>query len=149
MNIATPLTIAAFGLVTMQSVGRRWQETTKSPWSRPADAKVVGRGTRRRTHKSAAREVRGFRTRTATYYDSELWHKRMENERIHLARRVLTMCASGQQVSTFEILQLRNWAIRPEHSMLSLREIAQAILDQANGTDCAPRKQDQSDPSEQ
>ena len=73
----------------------------------------------------------------------------MEAERIDLARRVLTMLANGQRVPTFEILQLRNWAIRPEHSMLSLREIAQAILDQANETDCARRNQDESDPPEQ
>jgi hypothetical protein len=69
----------------------------------------------------------------------------VETERVDLARRVLAAIANGQQVSTFEALQLRNWAIRPEHSMLSLREIALAILNQANESG----KQDHSDAPEQ
>jgi len=52
----------------------------------------------------------------------------MEAERVDLARRVIATLASGQPVPVLEALQLRNWALRPEDSLLSLKEIARRIL---------------------
>ena len=46
-----------------------------------------------------------------------------------LARRVLETLARGGLVSTEDALQLRNWAVRPEDSALSLAEIARRILE--------------------
>jgi hypothetical protein len=46
------------------------------------------------------------------------------------ARRVLETLAQGHPVSTHDALQLRNWAVRPEDSVLTLEEIAHRILDQ-------------------
>ena len=51
--------------------------------------------------------------------------------RVELARRVLETLAEGHRVSTLDAFQLRNWALRPEDSMLTLKEIAISIL--ANG----------------
>jgi hypothetical protein len=45
-----------------------------------------------------------------------------------LAQRVLQMLASGNPVSEYDALQLRNWAVRPEDAMLTLKEIALRIL---------------------
>ena len=47
-----------------------------------------------------------------------------------LARRVLETLAQGHPVSTHDALQLRNWAVRPEDSVLTLEEIAHCILEQ-------------------
>ena len=47
-----------------------------------------------------------------------------------LARRILESLAQGHPVSTHDALQLRNWAVRPEDSVLTLEEIAHSILDQ-------------------
>ena len=47
-----------------------------------------------------------------------------------LARRVLENLAQGHLVPTHDALQLRNWAVRPEDSVLTLEEIAHRILDQ-------------------
>jgi hypothetical protein len=52
----------------------------------------------------------------------------MEAERVDLARRVIATLANGQPVPVLEALQLRNWALRPEDSLLSLKEIARRIL---------------------
>lgn len=59
----------------------------------------------------------------------------MEAERVDLARRVVATLASGQRVPVLEAVQLRNWALRPEDSLLSLKdsllslkEIARRIL---------------------
>ena len=50
--------------------------------------------------------------------------------RAELARRVLKDLAQGHLVSTHDALQLRNWAVHPEDSVLTLEEIAHRILDQ-------------------
>jgi len=50
--------------------------------------------------------------------------------RAELARRVLKNLAQGGVVSTNDALQLRNWAVRPEESVLTLDEIAHRILGQ-------------------
>src|ERR1700693_589 len=47
-----------------------------------------------------------------------------------LARHVLEMLAHGHPVPIHEAFQLRNWADRLEHVMLSLEEIAHRILNQ-------------------
>ena len=53
--------------------------------------------------------------------------------RAELARRVLKNLAQGGLVPTNDALQLRNWAVRPEDSVLTLDEIAHRILDQDKG----------------
>jgi hypothetical protein len=50
--------------------------------------------------------------------------------RAELARRVLKNLAQGCLVSTNDALQLRNWAVSPEDSVLTLDDIAHRILDQ-------------------
>jgi|ERR1017187_7633251 hypothetical protein len=50
------------------------------------------------------------------------------SSRAELARRVLENLAQGDSVSTQDALQLRNWAVRPEDSVLTLDEIAHRIL---------------------
>ena len=45
-----------------------------------------------------------------------------------LARRVLDNLAQRHLVSTRDAMQLRNWAVRPEDSVLTLEEIADRIL---------------------
>ena len=57
----------------------------------------------------------------------------MESARAELARRILKMLTHGEPVPTHDALQLRNWAVRPEDTMLSLEEIARHILN-PNGT---------------
>jgi DNA-binding response OmpR family regulator len=52
------------------------------------------------------------------------------SSRAELARRVLEHLAQGDLVSAHDAFQLRNWAVRPEDSMLTLEEIGQRILDQ-------------------
>jgi hypothetical protein len=42
---------------------------------------------------------------------------------------ILETLAHGDSVSFAEAIQLRNWAVRPEDSILPLAEIARAILD--------------------
>ena len=66
-----------------------------------------------------------------------------------LARRVLESLAQGHLVSARDAMQLRNWAVRPEDSVLTLEEIAHRILEQdeeqkatAGGMDDAPRAGD-------
>jgi hypothetical protein len=54
--------------------------------------------------------------------------------RVELARRVLETLAHGHRVSTFDAFQLRNWALRPEDSMLTLAEIAISILAYGEGS---------------
>jgi|HubBroStandDraft_6_1064221.scaffolds.fasta_scaffold1496752_1 hypothetical protein len=49
--------------------------------------------------------------------------------RAELARRVLENLAQGCLVPTQDAFQLRNWAVRPEDSVLKLEEIARRILD--------------------
>lgn len=51
------------------------------------------------------------------------------SSRAELARRVLENLAQGDLVPTRDALQLRNWAVRPEDSLLTLDEIAHRILD--------------------
>ena len=53
--------------------------------------------------------------------------------RVELARRVLETLVLGDRVSTSDALQLRNWALRPEDSMLTLEEIAIRILNDDKG----------------
>jgi hypothetical protein len=53
--------------------------------------------------------------------------------RVELARRVLETLVRGERVSTSDALQLRNWALRPEDSMLTLQEIAIRILNDEKG----------------
>jgi len=53
--------------------------------------------------------------------------------RVELARRVLETLVRGDRVSTSDALQLRNWALRPEDSMLTLQEIAIRILNDEKG----------------
>ena len=53
----------------------------------------------------------------------------MDSVRIQLANRVLETLARGESVSFDDAIQLRNWAVRPEDSLLPLAEIAHAILD--------------------
>ena len=53
----------------------------------------------------------------------------MDSARIQIARRALETLAQGDSVSFDEAIQLRNWAVRPEDSLLPLAEIARAILD--------------------
>lgn len=53
--------------------------------------------------------------------------------RVELARRVLETLVLGDRVSTLDAFQLRNWALRPEDSMLTLTEIAISILDHDRG----------------
>jgi hypothetical protein len=45
-----------------------------------------------------------------------------------LARRVMQIFALGESVSTLDALQLRNWALTPQGTMLPLEEIALRIL---------------------
>ena len=56
----------------------------------------------------------------------------MDSVRAKLARRVLETLAQGYTVSFDDAIRLRNWAIRPEDSLLSLVEIALGILDEEN-----------------
>jgi len=53
---------------------------------------------------------------------------------VELARRVLETLAQGSHVSTFDALQLRNCALRPEDSMVPLAEIAISILAHGEGS---------------
>jgi hypothetical protein len=53
----------------------------------------------------------------------------MDSARIKLARRVLETLTLGDSVSFNDAIQLRNWAVRREDSLLPLVEIAHAILD--------------------
>src|ERR1035438_8233584 len=46
-----------------------------------------------------------------------------------LARRVLETLAQGHPVSTHDALQLRNWAVRPEDSVLTLEEIEYGVTE--------------------
>jgi hypothetical protein len=48
--------------------------------------------------------------------------------RVELAGRVLEALAHGDHISALDAFQLRNWALRPEDSMLTLAEIAISIL---------------------
>jgi hypothetical protein len=69
------------------------------------------------------------------YVTYDLWgigSLRMDSAsaRAELARRVLNILAKGDRVSFHDAVQLRNWAIRPEESILSLAEIAHRILEQ-------------------
>ena len=48
--------------------------------------------------------------------------------RTELARAVLQMLSAGQSVPTHLAVQLRNWAVCPEDSVLPLEEIAWHIL---------------------
>jgi hypothetical protein len=52
------------------------------------------------------------------------------SQRVELARRVLETLLQGDHVSTPDAMQLRNWALRPEDSVLTLEEIAIRILAQ-------------------
>ena len=54
----------------------------------------------------------------------------MDSARAELARRILVMLTKGDPVPFRDAIQLRNWAVSPEDAMLSLAEIALAILDQ-------------------
>jgi hypothetical protein len=54
----------------------------------------------------------------------------MDSARAELARQILDTLAKGDPVSMQDAFQLRNWAVSPEDAMLSLAEIAVAILDQ-------------------
>jgi hypothetical protein len=56
------------------------------------------------------------------------------SSRAELARRILENLAKGDFVSTHDALQLRNWAVRPEDSLLALEEIAHRILDKDEGS---------------
>jgi hypothetical protein len=53
--------------------------------------------------------------------------------RVELAGRVLAALAHGYRVPTLDAFQLRNWAIRPEDSVLPLAEIAIRILEHEEG----------------
>ena len=46
-------------------------------------------------------------------------------------RRVLGILKQGHLVSTSDATQLRKWAVRPEDTTLTLKEIAHGILDQS------------------
>jgi hypothetical protein len=48
--------------------------------------------------------------------------------RTELARLVLQTLALGESVSTYDALQLRNWAVTAEDAMLPLEQIALHIL---------------------
>jgi hypothetical protein len=54
----------------------------------------------------------------------------LPSARAKLARALLGNIAQGRPVSMDDAIQLRNWAVRPEDSLLSLEEIVQRILDQ-------------------
>ena len=54
--------------------------------------------------------------------------------RVELARRVLAALVLGDHVPTLDAFQLRNWALRPEDSMLPLVEIAISILEHEEGS---------------
>ena len=54
--------------------------------------------------------------------------------RVELARRVLAALAQGYPVPTLDAFQLRNWALRPEDSVLPLGEIAIRILENEEAT---------------
>jgi hypothetical protein len=54
----------------------------------------------------------------------------MGSVRAELARHILQLLAHGQLVPSYDAVQLRNWAVRPEDAMLSLEEIALYILNQ-------------------
>jgi hypothetical protein len=54
----------------------------------------------------------------------------MDSARAELARRTLDMLAKGDSVPFHDAIQLRKRAVREEDAMLSLAEIARAILDQ-------------------
>jgi hypothetical protein len=64
----------------------------------------------------------------------------MDSARIQLAKRVLETLAQGDTVSFDDAIQLRNWAVRPEDSLLSLAEIARAILDREENRDAKAAK---------
>ena len=50
------------------------------------------------------------------------------SDKTELARRVLKTLAQGDVVSTDDALQLRNWAMSSEDSVLTLEAIAHRIL---------------------
>jgi hypothetical protein len=54
--------------------------------------------------------------------------------RVELARRVLAALVLGDYVPTIDAFQLRNWALRPEDSVLPLAEIAIRILEHEEGS---------------
>ena len=54
--------------------------------------------------------------------------------RVELARRILETLTLGQLVSTLDAMQLRNWAVSPEESVLTLEEVAYGILGQGEGS---------------
>ena len=54
----------------------------------------------------------------------------MDSAKAQLARRILETLAQGYSVSFNDAIQLRNWAVRPEDSLLPLAEIARGILEQ-------------------
>jgi hypothetical protein len=64
----------------------------------------------------------------------------MVSARAELARQILEMLAKGDLVPFHDALQLRNWAVRPEDAMLTLSEIAVAILDQEENRSQDPAK---------
>jgi hypothetical protein len=55
---------------------------------------------------------------------------RMGSVRAQLSHHLLKVLARGQAVPEHDAIQLRNWAVRPEDTMLSLEEIARRIIDQ-------------------
>jgi hypothetical protein len=58
--------------------------------------------------------------------------------RAELARRVLEALERGEGVPTQDALQLRNWANSPEDSVLTLKEIAERILEQEASPNADP-----------
>jgi hypothetical protein len=56
-----------------------------------------------------------------------------------LARAVLQMLTAGHAVPTHHAIQLRNWAVCSEDSVLPLEEIARSILGRAGGMPDAPQ----------
>ena len=54
----------------------------------------------------------------------------MDSARAELARRILETLARGNPVPLNDAIQLRNWAVRPEDSLLPLAEIACCILEE-------------------
>ena len=57
----------------------------------------------------------------------------LPSARAKLARALLKNIAQRSPQSVDDAIQVRNWAVRPEDSLLSLEEIAQRILDQEEG----------------
>jgi hypothetical protein len=54
----------------------------------------------------------------------------MDFPRTALALRILEMLANGHVIPFYDAVQLRNWAVRPQDAILSLKEIADGILRQ-------------------